>query len=81
MLNKLMLAMLLALIAPAALAKQADFAIGMRQVSYVDESRPIKKTMGFEGAATRRLDLRVWYPADATSAASCTLANGAPSRW
>lgn len=63
----LLLAMLAMAFAPlAALAKEAGFAIGMRQVSYVDESRPIKKTMGFEGAPTRRLDLRVWYPADGT---------------
>lgn len=77
MLIRLILAMLLALIAPAAQAKETDLAIGMRQVSYVDESRPIRKSMGFEGAATRRLDLRVWYPADASQRSDpATLANG-----
>jgi predicted dienelactone hydrolase len=35
--------------------------------------------MGFEGAATRRLDLHVWYPADATQRSDpATLAKGGP---
>ena len=34
-----------------------------RQLSLVDGSRPIKASMGFAGSATRRLDVRIWYPA------------------
>lgn len=62
MLTRLLLAALLALIAPVALGQ--DIAIGARQVSFVDESRSIKASMGFAGAAERRLDVRIWYPAD-----------------
>ena len=65
--------------APLATAAGAGYAIGVRQVSYVDESRPIKKSMGFEGAATRRLDLHIWYPADAAQRSDpATLAKGGP---
>ena len=74
---RLMLAALLTLIAPAALAE--DTAIGARQVSYVDESRPIKASMGFVGSATRRLDVRIWYPAGRTGEADpAPLARGGP---
>ena len=79
MLPRIISAMLLAFIAPVALAAEAGYAIGTQQVSYVDESRPIKKTMGFEGAATRRLDVRVWYPADGTQRSDpASLAKGGP---
>ena len=55
------------------------FAMGTRQATYVDESRPIKKSMGFEGAATRRLDVRIWYPAEpAGHGALPALARGGP---
>ena len=75
----LLLALLAMAVAPLAAAAGAGYAIGARQVSYVDESRSIKKTMGFEGAATRRLDVRVWYPADATQRSDpAALAKGGP---
>ena len=77
MLKKLMLAALLTLITTAVQAK--DAAIGARQVSYVDESRPIKASMGFAGSATRRLDVRIWYPADSQVKADPNLiAKGGP---
>jgi predicted dienelactone hydrolase len=62
MLTRFMLAAMLILSAPAALAQQA--AIDARQVTYVDATRPIKASMGFAGAPTRRIDLRVWLPAE-----------------
>jgi predicted dienelactone hydrolase len=31
-------------------------------MSFTDESRPIKATMGFAGAPVRRIDVMVWYP-------------------
>ncbi len=61
MLHRLILAALLALIAPAALANEP--AIAARQVTFIDESRPIKASMGFAGSPTRRIDVRVWQPA------------------
>ena len=74
---RLILAALLTLIAPAALAK--DTAIGARQLSFIDESRPIKASMGFVGSATRRLDVRIWYPAGRNGEAdSAPLARGGP---
>ena len=75
----LMLTALAALVAQAAPARDAGFAVGARQASYVDESRPIKASMGFAGAATRRLDLRIWYPAAPTSGTGpARLASGGP---
>ena len=75
----LMLTALAALVAQAAPAREAGFAVGARQASYVDESRPIKASMGFAGAATRRLDLRIWYPAAPTSGTGpARLASGGP---
>lgn len=61
MLNRIILAALLLITAPAALAQSAS--ITARQVTYIDESRPTKASMGFAGSATRRLDVRVWSPA------------------
>jgi predicted dienelactone hydrolase len=79
MLTRLLLTALLALIVPAALAKDAAMAIGARQVTFIDESRPIKASMGFAGAATRRLDVRIWYPADSQVKADPNLvAKGGP---
>ena len=75
----LLLAVLTMAFVPVAAAAEAGYAIGLRQVSYVDQSRPIKKSMGFEGAATRRLDLHIWYPADGTSRSDpASLAKGGP---
>lgn len=59
---RLVLALLAALAGQAAAAQEAPFAIGERAVSVIDESRPIKKSMGFAGSATRRIDMTVWYP-------------------
>jgi predicted dienelactone hydrolase len=56
-------ALLIALIAPAALAR--DPAPAARQLSMVDESRTVKASMGFAGSPTRRIDVRVWLPAGA----------------
>ncbi len=61
------LAVLLLLVAPVlnqspAAAEPATDS-GARQMSYVDETRPIKASMGFAGSATRRIDVRVWQPA------------------
>lgn len=46
-------------------ASEAAPAPGAHQLSLIDESRPIKPSMGFAGSATRRLDVRIWYPAGA----------------
>lgn len=51
---------LAALLAQPALAGPG---VASRQASWTDESRPVKATMGFAGAAARRIDVRVWYPA------------------
>jgi len=61
MLNRFLLAALLALVAPAAYAK--DPAMSARQLTFVDDSRQVKASMGFAGSATRRIDVRVWHPA------------------
>ena len=34
-----------------------------RQLTFIDESRPVKASMGFAGSPTRRIDVRVWQPA------------------
>lgn len=34
-----------------------------RQVSFIDETRSVKASMGFAGSETRRIDVKVWYPA------------------
>jgi predicted dienelactone hydrolase len=78
-LTALVISALLTLFIQPVLAKSTVFAMGSRQVSYVDESRPIKKSMGFDGAPTRRLDLHIWYPADGTSRSDpAMLAKGGP---
>ena len=75
----LMLSALIALISLPAPARDAGFAIGARQASFVDETRPIKASMGFAGATTRRIDVRIWYPADRTAKADpAPLARGGP---
>lgn len=52
----------LAVIAQPALADHHERAIAKAERSYVDSTRGIKKSMGFSGSDTRRLDLMVWYP-------------------
>ncbi|MFP6639735.1 MAG: dienelactone hydrolase family protein, partial [Myxococcota bacterium] len=43
----------------------ADAGIGLAREVFVDASRPTKASPPFEGAATRRLDTWIWYPAAA----------------
>ena len=63
----------------AAQAAPIQTPIGARQVSLVDPSRPIKASMGFVGAPDRRIDVRIWYPADPTAEADpAPLARGGP---
>jgi hypothetical protein len=57
----LIYALLLAVLAQAAHAADG-YAIGLKRVTYVDKTRPIKATMGFAGSPDRRLDVMVWYP-------------------
>jgi predicted dienelactone hydrolase len=45
-----------------------DHGIGVRHESFVDQTRPIKASTGFDGAPTRRIDVVIWYPADGGSA-------------
>jgi len=56
-------AVLFAVLALPAFA--ADYVVGTRQVTFVDETRQVKPGPGFAGAPTRRLDVIVWYPAKA----------------
>ncbi|MGE3693046.1 MAG: alpha/beta hydrolase family protein [Novosphingobium sp.] len=60
---RVILALLGLLAAQGALAEPAGYLLGEKHVSYTDESRPIKASMGFAGSPTRRLDVLVWYPA------------------
>ena len=60
----------LAAVLCAALALPAvasDYVVGSRQMTFIDETRQVKPAPGFAGAATRRLDVIVWYPAEAGS--------------
>ncbi len=58
---------------------QSAPAIGARQASFIDASRPIKASMGFAGSPDRRIDLRIWYPAAASAEADpAPLAAGGP---
>ena len=54
--------MVSALLALPTSAAEAGFGVGQRQVTWIDETRGIKKTSDFAGAATRRLDVIIWYP-------------------
>lgn len=51
-----------ALVSPAS---AADYVVGSRQMTFMDEMRQVKPGPGFAGAPTRRLDVIVWYPAEA----------------
>jgi predicted dienelactone hydrolase len=46
----------------AALADHHQGGVVKLERSYVDETRPIKASMGFAGAEVRRLDVKVWHP-------------------
>lgn len=71
------LALLGLLAAQAVAAETAGFPIGEKHVTYTDESRPIKASMGFAGSPTRRLDVLVWYPAT-KAGADAPIARGGP---
>ncbi|WP_039857784.1 chlorophyllase/cutinase-like alpha/beta fold protein, partial [Novosphingobium pentaromativorans] len=62
-------------VAPAP-ASSAPYGVGMRSVTWIDTSRGIKKSMGFEGSDTRRIDVTIWYP---TSAKRGAPENDAPA--
>ena len=49
---------------PASRAAEPEYAVGAHRVTFIDETRPIKATMGFAGSPTRRLDVAIWYPAN-----------------
>jgi predicted dienelactone hydrolase len=55
-----------------------EAAIGVRHLTFIDLTRPIKASSGFAGAPVRRLDVTVWYPADSASGENVAPAAGAP---
>lgn len=55
-------AMALAISVQPVQADHHEGAATMAERSYVDTTRSIKKSMGFAGSETRRLDVKVWYP-------------------
>jgi predicted dienelactone hydrolase len=48
---------------------ERDRGVGIRHETFVDQSRSIKASSGFAGAAMRRLDVVTWYPADGNATA------------
>lgn len=58
-----MAVLLLVCLPQAARAEHHESVVATSARSYVDETRSIKATMGFAGSETRRLDVKVWYPA------------------
>lgn len=59
----LAVALLVAATLQASRASAAEYVVGARQLAFVDETRQVKPGPGFDGAATRRLDVILWYPA------------------
>ena len=49
-----------------ALAEQHAPTLAARDMTFVDQTRGIKASMGFPGSETRRLDVKVWLPEDKT---------------
>jgi fermentation-respiration switch protein FrsA (DUF1100 family) len=49
-----------------ALVTDRSFAVGYRDMTFVDESRPTPDNGSYPGAPSRTLPTRVWYPTDAT---------------
>lgn len=74
---RLALAMIFAALAVAAQAADGSYEVGLKQASFVDESRPVKATSGFAGAPVRRIDVMIWYPA-AKAGNDAPLAAGGP---
>lgn len=65
MVRRLMSIAALALSGLCAVSTQAAHGKGLeRQLSLVDETRAVKASMGFAGSKTRRIDVKVWYPAE-----------------
>ena len=61
------------------IAAEPGLGVGAQQLTFVDASRPIKASMGFAGSATRRIDVRIWYPTKLAPAADpVPIASGAP---
>ena len=58
-------AILLAALTQVVPAVAADYVVGTRQLTFVDETRQVKPGPGFAGAPERRLDVILWYPAKA----------------
>jgi predicted dienelactone hydrolase len=56
-------AALLLVSAGAALADTHDAGMAASEATFVDGARAIKASNGFAGAETRRLDVKLWYPA------------------
>jgi predicted dienelactone hydrolase len=71
-LHKTMLAgLLLAVTPPAFSAPETPAAaqgVSARQLTFTDQSRPVKASMGFAGSPTRRLDVTIWTPPGAAPA-------------
>ena len=63
MLRSCIAAGLLAALIAAAAAPAAAQGIGLARETFVDASRPTKPSPPFTGAADRRLDTWIWYPA------------------
>ena len=45
-------------------AADRQHGIAVRSLTFVDDTRGIKATMGFAGSDTRRIDVRIWHPAE-----------------
>ena len=58
-------------------AAESRHAIGVRQASFIDQSRTVKASSGFAGASERRLDVTIWYPAQ-KAGGETALAVGGP---
>jgi predicted dienelactone hydrolase len=78
---RLLAALVAALTFQAACAQELVHPVGEKHLQFTDQSRPIKKSMGFAGSANRRIDVTVWYPAAPQAKRSgkpAALAKGGP---
>lgn len=78
---RLLIALVLAALAQAGHAAEQDHGVGVKQITLVDEGRPIKPAAGFPGSPSRRIDLVVWYPTAPKAGApvaDAPLAKGGP---
>ena len=60
---RILLLVLLAISPASVQAEGAAPGVGVRQLSLIDETRPVKAANGFAGSTVRRVDVTVWYPA------------------